>query len=549
MPQTLAAYLGELKGAAAAQLLELASHYTALKREGAAWRGRCPLPTHTDETPSFYVYGHGDATRWKCHGCGAGGDAVALVAAVEALPTRGKGFADTLARVAGLVGHTPPPSTRTAKGAAGRPLPPRLPPPSYPPPPPPKLLEPVPPHEVAATLGKVHGTHLAGWLEGVAQRLGLELAAAHHTLEAYRVGALDATRVVYWLHDAQGLACNGEKVAYKANGKRIRPTDPQAVASPWLAHPTPWLKQSQDAKPRPCLFGAHLLEHRPLAPVCVVEGAKTALAAALAWPDNVWVAITGAGGMSDAKAAQLAGRRVYLLLDKDAAGTRGTVKALAALERVGNYTANAVDLAHVWPDAPKGADLADWLQTLEEPAQPKPTNAAHTAATTADLPQSATPTPPETVTPPTPSLEAATHAQLLERNPYLATVADRLGLKVLEVYPLGQTVGNQPLDFVKTCAKTDPPSWSVALEPVPPLAGDTRAHVLTFRAHPTVAQRFAQRVATCSLAVPLPRAWAQLEAGKAVTYPTAQLPTDALELATWRTYTLTAHGVLCPAFA
>jgi hypothetical protein len=43
---------------------------------GIAWfTGRCPLPDHEDNTPSFYIYPPG---RWWCYGCGRGGDVVDL---------------------------------------------------------------------------------------------------------------------------------------------------------------------------------------------------------------------------------------------------------------------------------------------------------------------------------------------------------------------------------------------------------------------------------------------------------------------------------------
>jgi len=52
----------------------------------------CPLPGHDERTPSFGVFrGRDGAQRWKCHGCGRGGDAFALLQEL-----RGIGFADAL---------------------------------------------------------------------------------------------------------------------------------------------------------------------------------------------------------------------------------------------------------------------------------------------------------------------------------------------------------------------------------------------------------------------------------------------------------------------
>jgi hypothetical protein len=58
-------------------LEEIAGRYTNLEPFGGkAWfTGRCPLPTHEDKTPSFYIYPPG---RWWCYGCSRGGDVVDL---------------------------------------------------------------------------------------------------------------------------------------------------------------------------------------------------------------------------------------------------------------------------------------------------------------------------------------------------------------------------------------------------------------------------------------------------------------------------------------
>jgi hypothetical protein len=46
---------------------------------------RCVLPSHADSTPSFHVSTYQGRAKWKCFGCGAGGDYLDLVEAVEGL--------------------------------------------------------------------------------------------------------------------------------------------------------------------------------------------------------------------------------------------------------------------------------------------------------------------------------------------------------------------------------------------------------------------------------------------------------------------------------
>lgn len=62
-------------------ITELISKYVALKRAGSVMLGLCPF--HNEKTPSFTVF---PKTRsYYCFGCGAGGDAVSFVMALEGL--------------------------------------------------------------------------------------------------------------------------------------------------------------------------------------------------------------------------------------------------------------------------------------------------------------------------------------------------------------------------------------------------------------------------------------------------------------------------------
>lgn len=67
-------------------IVRVAEGYTELKQRSRAWVGRCPLPEHEDKSPSFAVYE--DSQSWHCFGCGAGGDVIALVQAVEGVDFR-----------------------------------------------------------------------------------------------------------------------------------------------------------------------------------------------------------------------------------------------------------------------------------------------------------------------------------------------------------------------------------------------------------------------------------------------------------------------------
>ena len=61
----------------AANIVEVTSEFTALKRQGARFSGLCPYPDHQEKTPSFSV--SPDRGFYYCFGCQKGGDAIKLV--------------------------------------------------------------------------------------------------------------------------------------------------------------------------------------------------------------------------------------------------------------------------------------------------------------------------------------------------------------------------------------------------------------------------------------------------------------------------------------
>ena len=108
--------------------------------------------------------------------------------------------------------------------------------------------------------------------------------------------------------------------------------------------------------PRP-LYGLDRLALAPAAPVLVVEGEKTADAAAALFPE--FVAVTWSGGGKAATRADwapLAGRRVVILPDADQAGRDAAAAAQKAVAAAGADGAGVVTLPL---DLPAGWDCAD----------------------------------------------------------------------------------------------------------------------------------------------------------------------------------------------
>jgi DNA primase len=65
----------------AANIVEVASEFTALRRQGTRFVGLCPYPDHQEKTPSFSV--SSDRGFYYCFGCSRGGDAIKLVSELK----------------------------------------------------------------------------------------------------------------------------------------------------------------------------------------------------------------------------------------------------------------------------------------------------------------------------------------------------------------------------------------------------------------------------------------------------------------------------------
>jgi putative DNA primase/helicase len=129
-------------------------------------------------------------------------------------------------------------------------------------------------------------------------------------------------------------------------GKDILPLIWDGTAWKWKAPPAP----------RP-LYGKRQLALKPDAPVLVVEGEKTADAAALLYPSAVVITWpSGCKAFDKADWSPLAGRRCVLWPDADYAGREAMAKLAIRLLKAG---ATQVRIVHPPADVVEGWDLAD----------------------------------------------------------------------------------------------------------------------------------------------------------------------------------------------
>ena len=64
-------------------IVEVVSKYTPLEQKGENYWARCPLPGHSERTPSFCVNSYGQF--FKCFGCGRGGNVINFIMETETL--------------------------------------------------------------------------------------------------------------------------------------------------------------------------------------------------------------------------------------------------------------------------------------------------------------------------------------------------------------------------------------------------------------------------------------------------------------------------------
>lgn len=111
--------------------------------------------------------------------------------------------------------------------------------------------------------------------------------------------------------DQSGKCVDVKLMAYDTNGHRRK----NGYSANWhLAK----MKLNDRRAPWP-LFGEHLLNLNPTAPVGVVESEKTALIASIALPGYVWVATGSKQNLNADRCRALKGRAVYIFPDVDGA--------------------------------------------------------------------------------------------------------------------------------------------------------------------------------------------------------------------------------------
>ena len=237
-----------------------------------------------------------------------------------------------------------------------------------------------------------------------------------HIGDNYALGATKNKEVIFWQIDTKGKVRTGKIMQYNPEtGKRIKH---ESGTIDWIHSK---LKRSgalpEDFNLQQCLFGEHLLKIYPDATVCIVESEKSALISAAVLTDCIWLATGGIGNLSVEKCSVLRDRTVILYPDLNAydkwnelaTRIRNTyeidISVSSLLEDIATPEAKA-----------QGLDVADFMIS-----HLRNNNSNST-------PETPEPDPGPTIPPPapvrfTPELEA-----MIERNPAVLTLIDKLDL-------------------------------------------------------------------------------------------------------------------------
>ena len=228
----------------------------------------------------------------------------------------------------------------------------------------------------------------------------------------YRVGALSDGRAVFFYVTREGYTVDAKVMAYGPDGHRIKDVnrlsdlqtyrlsdksidcqtaDSQTADNTPASEPFPkhssasldslkvcqskkdslkvcqsrnvsWL-HALDRMERPLalpLFGEHLADTLPFAPLCLVESEKTALVAKLCRPDCTWLATGGKSCLTAERLRVLSGRSVTVWPDADAIGEWMEAAATLGPAFDIGFRFPAAYLNRIREGPPKG-DLADLI--------------------------------------------------------------------------------------------------------------------------------------------------------------------------------------------
>lgn len=162
--------------------------------------------------------------------------------------------------------------------------------------------------DLIESLGSLDKNYLYQFLDSKLNKEKLKKTAMEYYLGTHQFWKGSA---VFWQVDTQGLIRGGKVIAYDPNtGKRTKDANGKGFTH-WIHS----IQRNKNFELKQCFFGEHLLVKYPLKDVRIVESEKTALIAYTKYPEFIWLASGGLGGLNKEKSKVLLNRRVMLYPD------------------------------------------------------------------------------------------------------------------------------------------------------------------------------------------------------------------------------------------
>ena len=292
-----------------AKIEDVVSDFIDLRKKGTRYIALCPF--HDDHHfGNFSVYPRGNV--YTCFACGAKGGPIEFVKRFtkwtfpEVIRWLGKKYCIEVDDVP--FDYVPPP----------------------PPPPPPPLPTLVLPTNLVKQHMHTDDDVLCNWIRSIHWKRE-QAARVERVLKDYGVGHAKIRNsrhefTLFWQIDKDKQVRTGHMMKYKPNGHRVKENEDD-YATDWVhailgRQNFTNLYDPEAQEMRQCLFGEHLLDKYPGAPVCIVESEKTALLMAIAYGNHalsLWMACCGVHNLTRERLAPLIKerRRIVLYPDRD----------------------------------------------------------------------------------------------------------------------------------------------------------------------------------------------------------------------------------------
>lgn len=177
-------------------------------------------------------------------------------------------------------------------------------------------------------------------------------------IKDYLIGTTKDGKTVFWQIDQNGNVRTGKIIAYdRASGKRRKDISPN-----WVHAELKKINRlKNDFNLKQCFFGEHLLRDEKEKPVAIVEAEKTAVIAAICFPQLVWIAAGAKQNLKCERLTNFGARKIILYPDADGFVLWREIALKARLEGAAVEVSNLLETYATNEQKANGFDLADYL--------------------------------------------------------------------------------------------------------------------------------------------------------------------------------------------